>query len=107
MADTVKIENLHSFLASEGLEVVRAAWGPNWAYPVLYVQPARPQTPDLAVCGFCDHLEALHANRAWNVTRSKRLRGLRLGNQLFGGRQLLFNRRLGERLWRWQGWKFF
>jgi len=52
------IENLPAFLAHEGLEVVRAEWGPNWSYPVLLVRPVAP--PSLEVCAFCEHAQALH-----------------------------------------------
>jgi len=53
-----KISNLHAFLAREKLEVVRAVWGPNYAYPVLYVRPATPPVVD--TCAHCGHLEVLH-----------------------------------------------
>ena len=62
MTDLQKIENLHAFLAQEGLEVVQIEWGPGYSYPVLYVQPATP--PSVEVCGFCGHAEVIHETDA-------------------------------------------
>jgi hypothetical protein len=58
MQRMVKIENLHSFLQREGLEVVRAEWGPHGAYPVLYTQ--RVFAPPLNPCAFCEHAQDVH-----------------------------------------------